>query len=132
VRYLQQRIAKADLDPDRWRDRTIGVLTGTSMGPLMPQVLAPLTAQTSARFDLTPLENPLFGSTVTTAGLLPGRAFQEALAGKGDWDLALLPAESVNDEGKFIDNVTWEDLVEQAPVELRLSHDFTDALSENQ
>ena len=132
VRYLQQRIAGANLDPDRWRDMTIGVLTGTSMGPLMPQVLAPLTAHTSARFHLTQLENPIFGSTVTTAGLLPGRAFQEALIGKSDWDLALLPAESINDEGKFIDDVTLEDLVAQAPVKVLLSHDFTDALGGNQ
>jgi putative radical SAM enzyme (TIGR03279 family) len=132
VRYLQQRIAGADIDPERWRNRTIGVLTGTSMGPLMPQVLAPLTANTSARFDLMPLENTLFGSTVTTAGLLPGRAFQDALAAKGDWDLALLPAEAVNDEGKFIDDVTLEDLVAQAPVEVRVSYDFADALGGNQ
>jgi len=131
VRYLQQRIAGADMDPERWRDKTVGVLTGTSMGPLMPQVLAPLTANTSARFDLVPLENPLFGSMVTTAGLLPGRAFQEALAGRGDWDLALLPAESVNDEGKFIDDVTLNDLAAQAPVEVRLSYDFADALGED-
>lgn len=132
VRYLQQRIAGADLDPERWRDRTIGVLTGTSMGPLMPQVLAPLTTNTSARFDLVPLENPLFGSTVTTAGLLPGRAFKEALAGQSGWDLALLPAESVNDEGKFIDDVTLDDLVAQSPVEVRVSYDFADALGEDQ
>ena len=131
VRYLQQRIAGADLDPERWRNRTIGVLTGTSMGPLMPQVLAPLTSHTSARFDLMPLENSLFGSTVTTAGLVPGRAFQDALASQSDWDLALLPAESVNDEGKFIDDVTLNDLVAQAPVEVRLSYDFADALGED-
>ena len=132
VRYLQRRIAGADLDADRWRGKIIGVLTGTSMGPLMPQVLAPLTAHTSARFDLTPLENPLFGSTVTTAGLLPGRAFQDALADRGDWDLALLPGESVNDEGKFIDDLTWGELVAAAPVEVRISYDFADALGEDQ
>jgi hypothetical protein len=95
-------------------------------------VLAPLTAHTSARFHLTQLENPIFGSTVTTAGLLPGRAFQEALIGKSDWDLALLPAEAINDEGKFIDDVTLEDLVAQAPVDVLLSHDFTDVLGGNQ
>ena len=129
VRYLQQRIAGADIDPHRWRDKAIGVLTGTSMGPLMPQVLAPLAAQTSARFELMPLENPIFGTSVTTAGLLPGRAFHDALAGRSDLDLALLPAEAVNDEGKFIDDVTLEDVIAQAPVEIRVSYDFADALA---
>ena len=43
------------------------------MAPLMPQVLEPLAAATGARFEIVALENSLFGSSVTTAGLLPGR-----------------------------------------------------------
>ena len=42
------------------------------MAPLMPQVLEPLQQATGARFELIPLSNTLFGSTVTCAGLLPG------------------------------------------------------------
>ena len=128
VRYLQQQIQKGTSDLAQWAGKAIGVLTGTSMGPLMPQVLEPLRELTAARFDLIVLENPLFGNSVTTAGLLPGRSFLEALRDRDDLDLALLPAEAVNDAGLFIDDLPVEDLAQAIPVDLRLSYQFTDAL----
>ena len=129
VRYLQQQIQKGTSDLAQWAGKAIGVLTGTSMGPLMPQVLEPLRELTAARFDLIVLENPLFGNSVTTAGLLPGRSFLEALRNRDDLDLALLPAEAVNDAGLFIDDLPVEDLAQAIPVDLRLSYQFTDALN---
>jgi NifB/MoaA-like Fe-S oxidoreductase len=65
---------------------------------------------------------------VTTAGLLPGRAFAEALGGRRDLDLVLLPGESVNDDGLFIDSMSLAALAAQVPAEIRLSKDFADAL----
>ena len=72
--------------------------------------------------------NTLFGPRVTTAGLLPGMAMQQALKGRRDLDLVLLPGESVNDDGLFIDNMSLDLLRRSIPVEIRLSKDFTDAL----
>ena len=40
----------------------------------------------------------------------------------------MLPAESVNDNGSFLDDVTLDELVEAVPAEVRLSHNFADAL----
>ncbi len=128
VRFLQQRIAEGQGDLPDWRGRRIGVCTGTSMGALMPQVLAPLSAATGATFELLPLTNPLFGATVSCAGLLPGRAFRDALAGRADLDLALLPAEALNDEQLFVDDLTLAELAASVPVEVRPSYCFTDAL----
>ena len=127
VRYLQHRVAAAGPLPDLC-GRRVGVLTGTAMARLMPEVLRSLEAATGARFELLVLENPLFGSSVTTAGLLPGKAFAAALAGCAGLDLALLPAEAVNDDGVFIDDVNAHDLAAAAPVEVRLSYDFADVL----
>jgi NifB/MoaA-like Fe-S oxidoreductase len=95
----------------------------------MAQVIAPLAGVTGAEFELIPLENTLFGTTVTTAGLLPGSAMRDALQDRRDLDLVLLPAESVNDDGLFIDNLTIDELIASLPVEVRLSRDFVDALS---
>jgi len=67
---------------------------------------------------------------VTTAGLLPGAGIRAALRDRGDLDLALLPAEAVNDDMQFIDDVTASDLANGLPMEVRLSYDFVDALSE--
>jgi NifB/MoaA-like Fe-S oxidoreductase len=128
VRWLQQRIALEADSLRGWRGRRIGVVTGTAMAPLMPLVLEPLTRATEARFELLPVENSLFGPSVTTAGLLPGAAIRDALLARPDLELALLPGESVNDDGLFIDNLSTEDLAARLPFEIRLSRDFADAL----
>jgi len=129
VRYLQTRITAAR---DRFEDlvgKRVGVVTGTAMGPLMPQVLADLAAATGARFEVLALENTLFGSSVTTAGLLPATAIRAALAPRADLDLALVPAEAVNDDLLFMDAVAAHDLAAGLPMPVRLSYDFADVLS---
>ena len=128
VRWLQRRIASEAGGLGRWSGRRIGVVTGTAMGQLMPMVLEPLRTATGAAFELIALENPLFGASVTTAGLLPGQAFADALRSRGDLDLVLLPGESVNDDGLFIDSMSLAALRAEVPAELRLSKDFADAL----
>ena len=128
VRYLQTRIQASRIGPDEWRDKRIAIVTGMAMGPLMPQVVAELTRTTGARFEVLALENTLFGSTVTTAGLLPGKAILTALKDRTDLDLALLPAESVNDDLLFMDDVEAHDLAAQLPMALKLSYDFADVL----
>jgi putative radical SAM enzyme (TIGR03279 family) len=128
VRWLQRRIAEAGEGLEAWAGRRIGVVTGTAMGPLMPMVLEPLAARSGATFELIPVVNTLFGASVTTAGLLPGTALQQALAGRRDLDLALLPGESVNDDGLFMDSMSLTLLTAAVPMPLRLSYDFVDAL----
>ena len=130
VRWLQRQIRDHSAPLTGWAGRRIGVLTGTSMGPLLPQVLAPLAQATGAHFDLIELENPLFGPMVTTAGLLPGSAFLAALEGRSDLDLALLPAESVNDDLLFMDSMDAHDLARQVSMPVRFSRSFVDALEE--
>ena len=128
VRWLQRQIASRADAIAGWDGRRVGVVTGTAMGRLMPMVLEPLARVSGARFELLPVVNTLFGATVTTAGLLPGAAIQEALRGRRDLDLALLPGESVNDDGLFIDGMSAELLAAASPVEIRFSRDFADAL----
>jgi len=130
VRYLQKRIpnARAALEGENWRGKRIGVVTGAAMGPLLPQVTAELSAATGAHFEILALENTLFGSSVTTAGLLPAAAVLSALRDRDDLDLALLPAEAVNDDLLFMDDVEAHDLAAQLPMPVKLSYDFADAL----
>src|SRR5467141_5300592 len=130
VRFLQTRIAAAvDRLPDLAGKR-IGVVTGRAMGPLMPQVLVDVAATTGGRFELVVVENTLFGSSVTTAGLLPGAAIERALAQRRDLDFVLLPAEAVNDDLVFVDDVEAHALAERLPMPVRLSYDFADVLGE--
>jgi putative radical SAM enzyme (TIGR03279 family) len=129
VRFLQGRI-EADADLFReWEGQRIGVVTGTSMGRLMPEVIESLQEASGARFELIAVENGLFGPRVTTAGLLPGASIREALDGRAGLDFVLLPGESVNDDGLFIDSMSAESLAAGVPMPIRFSKDFSDALS---
>ncbi len=49
VRWLQRQIANEAESLGGWRGKRVGVVTGTAMAPLLPQVIAPLTEITGAR-----------------------------------------------------------------------------------
>ena len=129
VRFLQTRIAGAGLPG--LSGKRIGVVTGTAMGRLMPQVLHELGTATGGRFEIVLVENTLFGPSVTTAGLLPAAAIEAALRARADLDLVLLPAEAVNDDLVFIDDVRADDLAGRLGVPVRLSYDFVDVLTDS-
>lgn len=128
VRWLQQRIIDETPELRGWEGRRVGVVTGTAMAALMPMVLEPLAEVTGAQFDLIPVVNSLFGASVTTAGLLPGAAVQAALQARHTLDLVLVPGESLNDDGLFIDSMSFDELAGSLPFEVRASKDFADAL----
>jgi hypothetical protein len=109
--------------------RRIGVVTGTSMAALMPALLERLAARTGARFELIPVENSLFGPTTTTAGLLVGADIRRALDGRADLDLALIPAECINDAGVFLDDEPFVVVRESLPMPVFPSYDFIDVLA---
>jgi putative radical SAM enzyme (TIGR03279 family) len=129
VAALRQRVAEGVDDLPRLDGKRVGVVTGTSMAPLMPQLIDQLRARTGAIFELIPTENSLFGPTTTTAGLLVGADIRRALDGRHDLDLALIPAEAINDNGVFLDDEPFITLRESLPMPVYPSYDFIDVLS---
>ena len=129
VASLRQRVAEGVGELPRLDGRRIGVVTGTSMAALMPPLLDRLTAQTGARFELIAAENSLFGPTTTTAGLLVGADIERALAGRADLDLALVPAECINQDGLFLDDTRFVEVRERLPMPVYPSYDFVDVLA---
>jgi putative radical SAM enzyme (TIGR03279 family) len=128
VSLLRRRVKEGAKDLPRMHGRRIGVVTGTSMAPLMPELLEQLHEATGATFELIPVENSLFGPTTTTAGLLVGADIRRALDGRVDLDEALIPAETINDRGVFLDDLTFEEVRAGLPMPVRPSYDFIDAL----
>jgi putative radical SAM enzyme (TIGR03279 family) len=128
VTSLRQRVQAGLGDLPRLDGKRIGVVTGVSMAPLMPELLHALTAQTGAAFSLIVMENSLFGPTTTTAGLLVGADIRRALADRDDLDLALIPAETINDDGLFLDDERFIALRETLPMPVYPSYDFIDVL----
>ncbi len=128
VTSLRDRVRDGLARLPRLDGKRIGVVTGKAMTELMPPLLAQLTAATGAQFELIPTVNSLFGPTVTTAGLLVGADITRALAGRTDLDLALIPAETINDAGVFLDDQTFVAVREALPMPVYPSYDFIDVL----
>jgi putative radical SAM enzyme (TIGR03279 family) len=128
IASLRARVADGLARLPRLDGKRIGVVTGTSMAPLMPPLLAQLAAATGATFELLPTENSLFGPTTTTAGLLVGADIKRALDGRADLDLALIPAETINENGLFLDDTSFVDVRESFAMPVYPSYDFIDVL----
>jgi NifB/MoaA-like Fe-S oxidoreductase len=100
----------------------------------MAPILAPLVyragAATGCTATVVAVENGYFGETVTTAGLLGGDDIVAALRSAGPFDTALLPAESLNDDGRFIDDVPLERLaLELDPLTVHPAHELAAAFA---
>jgi NifB/MoaA-like Fe-S oxidoreductase len=128
VTSLRDRVRDGVGRLPRLDGRRIGIVTGSAMAALMPPLLEQLTKQTGATFELIPTTNSLFGPTVTTAGLLVGADISRALEQRTDLDLALIPAETINDSGIFLDDTTFVSVREALPMPVYPSYDFIDVL----
>jgi putative radical SAM enzyme (TIGR03279 family) len=129
VASLRERVRDGLDSLPRLDGKRIGVVTGVSMAALMPELLDALRERTGAAFELLPMENSLFGPTTTTAGLLVGADIRRALVGRHDLDLALIPAETINDDGLFLDDERFVTVREELPMPVFPSYDFIDVLA---
>jgi putative radical SAM enzyme (TIGR03279 family) len=128
VTSLRMRVAKG-VDRIARRDgQRIGVVTGLAMAPLMRPLLERLSDASGAEFELIVRESSLFGPTITTAGLLVGKDILSALADRHDLDIALIPAETINEDGVFLDDRTLANVRDSLPMPIFPSYDFIDVL----
>ncbi len=98
----------------------------------MPELLDRISSVTGAEFVLIPTENSLFGPTITTAGLLVGADIRHALDGRTDLDIALIPAETINEDRIFLDDVNFDELHDSLSIPVYPSYDFIDILAGEQ
>jgi NifB/MoaA-like Fe-S oxidoreductase len=129
VTLLRRRVRDGLSELPRLDGKRIGVVTGLSMATLMPPILESLAKQTGATFELIPTMNSMFGPTTTCAGLLVGADIRRALGDRRDFDFALIPAETMNDNRIFLDDDTFESVAAALPIPVYASYDFIDVLS---
>jgi putative radical SAM enzyme (TIGR03279 family) len=115
--------------------RRIRLVTAASMAPFLRDRAPRLAEHTRASVEVVEVANGYFGETVTVAGLLGGADILRALldgSKSGDaraGDIVLLPAEALNADGRFIDDVSLVELHEGlGPVDLRSGYEVTEAL----
>ena len=116
-------------DLPRYDGQRVAIVTGTRMASVIEPLAGRLSAATGAEIDVLGVRNELFGETVNTAGLLPGRDIRGALLDRGPYDLVLVPAEALNDDGVFIDDLPFADLANAvAPARLVAGYEITETL----
>jgi putative radical SAM enzyme (TIGR03279 family) len=131
VTKLLQTVSEGAGSLPRLDGKRIGVVTGTSMGSTyMPELLDRLRSATGAHLELIVTENSLFGPTTTVAGLLAGADIRRALQTRVDLDLALIPAESINEDGLFLDDASLARVRAELPMVVHPSYDFIDVLQD--
>lgn len=107
----------------------IGIISGTRMADVMAPLTPRIAEQTQAQVDVIPVVNRMYGDTVTTAGLLPGRDIAAAIRRSGTYDIVLIPAEALNDDEMFVDDVALATLREIfADTLIVPGHELTQAL----
>ena len=116
VRAFEERLAEAGpILPAAGGDRRVVLVTGTLFAPFLEAAMA-------GTFDVRvlPVQNRLFGPTVTVAGLLGGREIIHSLREAGGFDLAVLPPEVLGAEDRLLDDVTPREIAEAIgrPVEV--------------
>lgn len=108
----------------------VGVVTGTRMRDVIEPLTTRLRAQTGADVRTVAVPNHFFGPTVNTAGLLAGEDIRRALEVGEPFDVVLLPAESLNDDGHFIDDVPLARLEAWLePTQVVTDHELTAAFA---
>lgn len=109
----------------------VAIVTGLRMGPVIAPLLPRLAEATGGEFEVLPVTNRMFGETVTTAGLLPGRDMLAAVLRAGPFDLVLLPAEALNDDAAFVDDLLLAELAERVePARVIPGYEITATLAD--
>jgi NifB/MoaA-like Fe-S oxidoreductase len=87
-------------------DWEITVLTGALAAETQSDILRTLRERKGLQSELIPCENKTFGASVTVTGLLCGADFASALEGSRGKGPVLIPPNSLNKQGVFLDDMT--------------------------
>ena len=129
IRRFLAGIERGLAEVPRFEGRRIRLVTGGSMRPFLDERASALAAATEATVEVVHVENRYFGDTVTIAGLLGGRDIIDALQNTESGDLVVLPAEALNADDIFIDDVPMDDVRKAlAPASIYTGYEVTEAL----
>lgn len=101
-------------------NRKFITFTGTSFYPFLKKFIEKITDKEKIKIEVIPVENKIFGSSITVAGLLTGRDVIKAIFDriKGN-EILLIPDVLLNDEDKFLDDISISDLEEALGVQAK-------------
>ncbi len=104
-------------------------LTGTSLAPSLRELTDSISDRTDSQVRTVAVDNTLYGSMVTSAGLLPGSDLARVLETEDDFDLALFSDQALNEQQLFLDGMSLDELRGRFPGQrVEPSRDFADVL----
>lgn len=111
--------------------RKVLLATGTAMGPTLDALGGALQDACGAEIRTAAVSNSLYGPQVTSAGLVPGVDYRDALRAVEPHDLVILSRSAVNERGYFLDDLSLDELRAGMPgADIRAGDHVTDVLSE--
>ncbi len=120
VSLFMNQAKKTKLTKAVKRKKRFLTFTGTSFYPFLKKYLDKLSEKEKIQIDAIPVENSFFGSSVTATGLLTGRdIIKTALDVIEDHEIMLVPDVVLNEEDKFLDDVTLSEIEEALKIKVR-------------
>jgi putative radical SAM enzyme (TIGR03279 family) len=107
------------------RSEKIAVITGTLAAPVLEKLILPEMKKIKGLdINLVPVENRFYGESVTVSGLLTGQDIQRSLQPVKGCDRILIPMNSINHDGLFLDGMRPEDLTQELGQPVVVMEDF--------
>ncbi len=107
LKDYQSQAKKLPAAPKDWN---VSVATAQLASGTLEKILTSLKEKNGLNSELKVCENKTFGKEVSVTGLLCGRDFIEALKDSHLTGPVLIPPNSLNGEGKFLDDLSCQDL----------------------
>jgi putative radical SAM enzyme (TIGR03279 family) len=103
------------------RKKKFLTFTGVSFYPFLKKFTSRLLDRENLKtIDVVAVENNFFGTSVTVAGLLTGRDVIKTLLDKIEGhEMVLVPDVVLNEDNKFLDDITFDDLEEALGIPVR-------------
>jgi putative radical SAM enzyme (TIGR03279 family) len=95
-------------------------LTGQSFYPFLKKFIERLSERENLQIDAVPVENHFFGKLITVTGLLTGRDVIKTILDRTDgYEMILIPEVVLDNEDRFLDDVTLPDMEEALKIPVR-------------
>jgi NifB/MoaA-like Fe-S oxidoreductase len=132
IPLFMNRAKKVKLQSTLPQKKRILTFTGLAFYPFLKKFLDRFSEKENLNiFDVVPVENKFFGVSVNVAGLLTGRDVIKTLLDRAEGhEMILVPDVVLNEENKFLDDITLEDIEESLGIAARKISSTPDGLLE--
>jgi putative radical SAM enzyme (TIGR03279 family) len=108
------------------------IVTGALAGPVLQENILPRLQQIhNLKMDIRIIQNDFYGDSVTVSGLLTGQDILNTLRKENGEYTALLPANCLNDEELFLDDISVTDLSNHLSRNVKILHHFSELWPEH-